>query len=57
MFPAMPTPDIQKVIDQHSDQALGWKLSGDGGAGYLVLVADEPIKGAMKLKIRRKSSF
>ncbi|MBT3201674.1 MAG: adenylyltransferase/cytidyltransferase family protein [Phycisphaerales bacterium] len=57
MFPAMLTPEIQEAIDQHSDQALGWKLSGAGGAGYLVFVADEPIKGAMKLKIRRKSSF
>jgi len=57
MFPAMLSPDIQKVIDQYSDQARAWKLSGAGGGGYLAIVADEPVEGAMKLKIRRKTSF
>jgi len=57
MFPAMLSADIQEVIDQYSDRALAWKLSGAGGGGYLALVADKPVKGAMKLKIRRKTSF
>ena len=57
MFPAMLSEDIRKVIDQYSDQALAWKLTGAGGGGYLAIVADKPIKGAMKPKIRRKASF
>jgi galactokinase/mevalonate kinase-like predicted kinase len=57
MFPAMMSSEIQKVIDRYSDRALAWKLSGAGGGGYLAIVADEPIEGAMKPKIRRKTSF
>ncbi len=57
MFPGMLSPEIQKVIDQYSQQAVAWKLSGAGGGGYLALVADKPVKDAMKLKIRRKASF
>ena len=57
MFPAMLPPDVQRVIDQYSNRALAWKLSGAGGGGYLAIVADKPVKGAMKLKIRRKASF
>ena len=56
MFPAMLAPDIQRVIDQYNDRALAWKLTGAGGGGYLAIVTDEPVKGAMKLKVRRKAS-
>lgn len=53
MYPNMVTSDIQDVIDQYSDKALAWKLSGAGGGGYLILVSDKPIKNTMKVKIRR----
>jgi len=33
--------------------ALGWKLSGAGGGGYLVLVTEKDLPGAIKIKIRR----
>jgi len=32
---------------------LGWKLSGAGGGGYLVLVNQQPVPGAIQLKIHR----
>jgi len=32
---------------------LGWKLSGAGGGGYLVLVTREELPGLIRLKIRR----
>ncbi len=53
IFPNMLNTKIEKVIDQYKDKARAWKLSGAGGGGYLVLVADRPVKNSMKVKIRR----
>ena len=55
LFPQMSSPAIQKTIQVYADQALGWKLSGAGGGGYLVLAAENPIAGTLKLTIRRKN--
>jgi cytidyltransferase-like protein len=55
MFPNMADEGIFQMIEQYRDQALGWKLSGAGGGGYLVLVAENPIEKAIKIKIRRKN--
>ncbi len=55
MFPHMLDGDIGAIVDQYRKQALGWKLSGAGGGGYLILVAEHEIKRAMRIKIRRKS--
>ena len=54
MFPAMLNPEVEDAIDKYKSQAKAWKLAGAGGGGYLILVSDQPIKGAMKIKIRRK---
>jgi len=54
MFPTMINREIEQVIDQYKTQAKAWKLAGAGGGGYLILVADKPVKDAMKIKIRRK---
>lgn len=56
MFPAMLNPAIEKVIDDYRSQALAWKLAGAGGGGYLILVAENPVKDAIRIKIRRKDS-
>ena len=53
MFPAMSNPDVRKAIRHYQDIASGWKLSGAGGGGYLVLVSEQPIANAIQLKIRR----
>ncbi|MBN2805136.1 MAG: hypothetical protein JXR22_00615, partial [Prolixibacteraceae bacterium] len=53
LFPNMLNEKIQKVIDQYQTEALGWKLSGAGAGGYLVLVSEQPLKNAMHIKIRR----
>ncbi|MDO9258066.1 MAG: L-rhamnose mutarotase [Bacteroidales bacterium] len=54
MFPNMVDNDILQTIEQFKDKAKGWKLSGAGGGGYIILVSDSPIEGAMQIKIRRK---
>ena len=54
MFPAMLNQEVEKAIDKYKSQAKAWKLAGAGGGGYLILVANKPVKGAMRIKIRRK---
>ncbi|MBI5667701.1 MAG: adenylyltransferase/cytidyltransferase family protein [Chloroflexi bacterium] len=53
MFPCMVNDMVQDLIRRYQDVALGWKLSGAGGGGYLILVADEPITNAVQVIIRR----
>jgi len=56
MFPAMVNTEVQKAIDEYKDGALAWKLAGAGGGGYLILVSEQPVKDAMRIKVRRKES-
>jgi hypothetical protein len=53
MFPSMMNDRIKEVIETYKDQALAWKLAGAGGGGYLILLAEQPVKDAMRIKIRR----
>jgi cytidyltransferase-like protein len=55
LFPHMSSPAIETMIAKYAPRALGWKLSGAGGGGYLVLVAGKPLEGTLKLTIRRKN--
>ena len=55
MFPNMVFDEIFKIIDKYKDSTFGWKLSGAGGGGYIIFVADKYIEGSIKIKIRRKS--
>jgi cytidyltransferase-like protein len=55
MFPNMVSENTFSIINKYKNTALGWKLSGAGGGGYLIFVSDKPMRGAMKIKIRRKS--
>ena len=56
MFPNMVNDRVAALIDENRDCALGWKLSGAGGGGYLILVAEEPIPGAIRVIARRETS-
>lgn len=49
MYPEMSTPDVQTAINKYRDQAYGWKLTGCGGGGYLILISDVPIPNAIKV--------
>jgi cytidyltransferase-like protein len=55
MFPLMFNEAVGEMIDAYRDRALGWKLSGAGGGGYLILVADQPVEKAIRIHIRRQS--
>jgi cytidyltransferase-like protein len=55
MFPNMMNDSVAKLIEQYKDVALGWKLSGAGGGGYLILVSDKPIENAVRVIARREN--
>jgi mevalonate kinase len=55
MFPNMVDEGILETLEQQKGDALGWKLSGAGGGGYLIFVAENPEKACgIKIRIRRK---
>lgn len=53
MFPHMVNDTICEQIEEYRSSALGWKLSGAGGGGYLVIVSDKPVPNALQIRIRR----
>jgi galactokinase/mevalonate kinase-like predicted kinase len=53
MFPAMVTPAVQKVIDRYSSYAYGWKVTGAGGGGYLLMLVRKHVPGSIRIKVRR----
>ena len=55
MFPAMMNERVTEVINKCRDRALGWKLTGAGGGGYLILASDKPIPHAVRIIARRES--
>ena len=55
MFPNMVYDEIFEIIERYKKVSYGWKLSGAGGGGYIIFVADKGIPGSIKIKIRRKS--
>jgi galactokinase/mevalonate kinase-like predicted kinase len=57
MFPNMMNDAVARLIEKYRHLALGWKLSGAGGGGYLVLVSDKPIENASKIYARRENGL
>lgn len=54
LFPATFPEWIKPLIEKYKNLgAKGWKLSGAGGGGYLILVSEIPIENGIKIKIRR----
>ena len=55
MFPKMMNERVAAQIEEYRDRALGWKLTGAGGGGYLVLVSEKTIPGAIRILARRET--
>lgn len=55
MFPHMVTPEITAQVEEVSrwPGVLGWKLSGAGGGGYLILVSTQDVPNALRITVRR----
>lgn len=53
MFPHMVDETIRSIIGKYGSEAIGWKLSGAGGGGYLIFVSDRKIQNTIQVKIRR----
>jgi cytidyltransferase-like protein len=54
MFPHMSNERVEALIDEYRGRVLGWKLSGAGGGGYLILVSDKPVPDAVRILARRE---
>jgi len=57
MFPHMTNPTINALIEHYKDHCYGYKISGAGGGGYLILFTEHAPENAQTIKIRRKNSF
>ena len=54
MFPNMISEHVQKAINEYKDHVKGYKITGAGGGGYLVIINDKPIEKAIQIRIRRR---
>jgi cytidyltransferase-like protein len=57
MFPNMVDDSILEIMKEYRSKCKGFKLSGAGGGGYLILVNDRPVENAIQVKIRRRDTL
>ncbi|MDR0954119.1 MAG: adenylyltransferase/cytidyltransferase family protein [Rikenellaceae bacterium] len=53
MFPNTCPDEVRGQIDSYKDEVLGYKITGAGGGGYLVLITDHEIANTLKIRVRR----
>jgi hypothetical protein len=53
MFPKMVDKSILSIMARYEKESLGWKLSGAGGGGYIILISEKKIPNTLAVKIRR----
>ncbi len=49
MYPNMLVPEVKDAVENYRTQAYGWKLTGCGGGGYLVLISEKEIEHSIKV--------
>jgi cytidyltransferase-like protein len=52
MFPLMWNDEAENVVAAFSSSVAGYKISGAGGGGYIVAIADEEVPNGLKIKVR-----
>lgn len=52
MFPNTASKDLLEMIGNYGNTASGWKFTGAGGGGYLMLISKSPIPNTTKIHIR-----
>ena len=50
----MVNDKIRNVISKYEDKAFGWKLTGAGGGGYLVLVTEGEVVDTIKIENQKE---
>lgn len=50
MFPNMFNKEIQKIIKKYNNKVCGYKLTGAGGGGYMIMISQTPIPNTIKIK-------
>ena len=53
MFPNMCPEEVSYQIGLYKDRVLGYKITGAGGGGYLILITEKEIPNSLKIRIRR----
>ena len=53
MYPNMAPREVLDCIEHYKDRVKGFKITGAGGGGYLVLINDTPVENGLKIRIRR----
>ena len=49
MFPNMLTPEVESAVNEYRTHVCGWKMTGAGGGGYLLLISETPVMNAIKV--------
>jgi cytidyltransferase-like protein len=53
MFPNMVPADVKKMLERYAGKVSGYKITGAGGGGYIILVTDREIENSLKVRVRR----
>ena len=53
MFPSMLSQEMTDTIETIKGTACGWKITGAGGGGYLVVISEKPIKNTIQIRACR----
>lgn len=53
MFPCMANSNLYEYVSRVKDSVYGWKLTGAGGGGYLILISEKTVPYAIRVRCHR----